>query len=144
MRQRSVNQAKIEEALTETLHAYEDLIADPEREWNKWLLYGNADSCRLCKLYLANSTVDFICTRCPLFDMDRPEEEGCSTDAHRNQSIGGFIELLDISGKINSECWVNDAWWNPSRKQLRELKRAAKVRYRWMLKRIKENGYVYR
>ena len=56
-------QRKLNEALTKTLHAYEDLIEDPKGNIEKWREYIIPGTCRLCKV--CNEICD-SCGFCPI------------------------------------------------------------------------------
>jgi len=56
---------KVTLAFERTIRAYDRLIADPEREQEKWKRYGNLDACRMC-VAVRRETLQDPCDRCPL------------------------------------------------------------------------------
>jgi len=102
-------------AMTKTLHAYEDLIEDTERNLPKWDNYGGISSCRICKVLGGIPTDGPTCSQCPL---DCCYDTGTHFDGFRNAMLCDKCELSAI-------------------------RKAARARYRWLIRKIKSAGYEY-
>lgn len=110
----NAQEKRLATAMTKTLHAYEDLIADPEGEKGKWKRYGASRTCILCRELKVFSLVvgDKKCKPCPIFL--------CTDISLRKMAAairGGDSSIIEY---------------------------AAKARYKWLIKKLESNGWEYK
>ena len=127
-------------ALTKTLHAYEAFMEDIEGEAPKWLDYGDAKYCRLCRLFgvVAPSATNIGCSSCPLYHEKR-SNVGCTGKE--------FDNLYDAVHRINAlDAYEGNGIWKsvPTEVERVELKKVLRARYNWVLRRIVKAGYEYK
>ena len=121
-------QKLLNEALTKTLHAYEDLIEDPKGNIDKWKRYGDASKCRLCK---ATDELCNDCDVCPII-----------TGYNREHSIGvcGYTDrggtLLDMRLAV--------VYYFETHTNMKLVVTTARQRLANLISAAEANGYEYK
>ena len=136
------SQRKINSEITKMLRAYEALIADPEKECEKWRDYGSFLTCRMCKLFARSfNDKNDICIDCPLC---RPVGLiGWATPCVENGVPGDTHDALYEAVREGYVADGYDGYW-ATPVDIKKVRKAAKARYKWILKRLKGNGYEYK
>jgi len=120
------------EALTRTLHAYENFFKNPKKEFKKWKHYGEFSACHVCRA--AGVTTIFhtyLCriNSCPLAAV-KSYCAPCATKTH-DKLLDLFLVLFqedkELSPKIEAR-----------------LVKLTKDRYDWIIAKMKKAGYEYR
>ena len=113
------------EALTKTLHAYEDLMADFAGNIDKWADYGRVATCRVCRVSEANreSTRVKLCQGCP---MDSPDGLVCGrlSSEHAGSTVA-MCKALATGDELLAMPVI-------------------KTRYKSIIETIKHNGWEYK
>lgn len=132
---------ELAKALTKTLAAYERLFADPKGQIKRWEDYGHSYSCRICKVMGSQLAFDALqssrdCKACPLGSEN--SSHGCGESNNSLWAHSRSTTRMDLMNKI----WEYEA--TPNRDNLRAVVRAAKVRYKSILKVLDDNGWEYK
>ena len=126
----------IENMLTKTLHAYEDLIADPEGEIGKWKGYGIRETCRLCKVSEEITKKKNSCEVCPIV-----------TGLYYSNRVKDFIGTCGsaFSGGSLFEMFESLKYYfnKPAKVDLLKVVDVAKCRLRALRDAAAKNGWDY-
>lgn len=135
----------MEQALTKTLHAYEALFTNFKQEIDKWTLYGQSSSCRICKVMSSRETIKITgfeqnCAMCPLGSFQKCGESKLSQVCN---DFGPYSVYVN-----NTRITLMYAIWDyedvPNRDNLRKVIKAAKMRYKSLLETLDDNGWDYK
>lgn len=112
------------DAITKTLHSYEELIDNTAAELDNWHDYGSARGCRICRLYTDHSIYLSGCSDCPLNTMKSAgdDEPRCTTNVWNL-----FYDKLKQRDQT-----------------LSSIRRAAKARYKEIINHLKKYGIEYK
>jgi hypothetical protein len=133
------SQRKINSEITKMLRSYEALIADPENNYKKWVDYGSFLTCRMCKL-MDRSYGDLVecCYGCPLGD-DHLYGTPCVAWGIPADTHDDLYAAVREDHIYDEYC---EYFTQPV--DIKKVKKAAKARYKWILERLKQNGYEYK